>query len=134
MVIHSIIIAMVFSPLLPLFWILQEGDLVNHKIGVDQQLETLVQGLLILSYLIWLIKKKYKLFDQFNTNVIYRYDSYGPTLGGGRDLYLADQCKSNSNSYCTKNSYNTGNNNLLGENGTTQFQVTTYEVYQVVFD
>ena len=79
-------------------------------------------------------KKKYKLVDQMNASAIGRYESYGPTFGGGFDLYIANQCKSNTNSCCTKSSYNTGNTNLLGENGTTKFQVTNYEVYLVVFE
>ena len=78
--------------------------------------------------------QKFELNDQFHKNAIYRNTSYGPTFGSGHDLYIADQCKSNNNSSCNKSIYNTGNNNLLGGNGTTKFQVTTYEVYQVIFE
>jgi len=78
--------------------------------------------------------QKFELSNQINNNAIYRDNSYGPTFGGGHDLYIADQCKSNTNSYCSKNTYNTGNNNLLGGNGSTSFQVSKYEVYQVIFD
>ena len=79
-------------------------------------------------------KEKYDLNDPLYNNAIYRYSSYGPTFGNGHDLYLADGCKSNSSSYCTKSAYNTGNVNLLGENGQTNFQVSSYEVYHVIFE
>ena len=79
-------------------------------------------------------KQKYELIDQLNTSAVYRHDSYGPTFGGGHDLYLANQCKSNSSSYCSKSSYNTGNTNVLGQNNSTSFQISKYEVYKVVFE
>lgn len=78
--------------------------------------------------------QKFELNEQFHKNAIYRNNSYGPTFGAGFDLYIADQCKSNTSSYCSKSTYNSGNNNLLGGNGQTNFQVTTYEVYQVIFE
>ena len=78
-------------------------------------------------------KQKYDL-NKFNTNAIYRHNSYGPTFGGGHDLYLANSCRSNTSSSCSKSSYNTGNNNLLGGSSSTSFQVSYYEVYQVVFE
>ena len=78
--------------------------------------------------------QKFELNDQFHKNAIYRHTSYGPTFGSGHDLYIADQCKSNTSSYCNKSAYKTENNNLLGGNGNTSFQVTTYEVYQVIFE
>lgn len=79
-------------------------------------------------------KEKYDLNNPFYNSAIYRYSSYGPTFGNGHDIYLADGCRSNSNSYCTKSAYNTGNVNILGENGQTNFQVSYYEVYQVIFE
>ena len=79
-------------------------------------------------------KQKYDLQNQYNTNAIYRHNSYGPTFGGGHDLNIASGCKSNSSSYCSKSSYITGNYNLLGGTGSTSFQVTYYEVYQVLFE
>ena len=78
-------------------------------------------------------KQKYDLI-KFNTNAVYRHNSYGPTFGGGYDLSLANSCRSNTSSYCNKSSYNTGNNNLLGNSSSTSFQVSYYEVYQVVFE
>ena len=77
-------------------------------------------------------KKKYDLIDQANQNGIYKNNSYGPCFGGGHDLYLSNSSKNNSSSYCNKSSYNTGNNNLLGGTGSTSFQVSNYEVYQVI--
>lgn len=79
-------------------------------------------------------KQKYELIDQCNTNAIYRNNSYGPVFGGGHDICLANQCKSNTSSYCNKSSYNTGNTNILGGNGSTSFQVSYYEVYKVIFE
>ena len=79
-------------------------------------------------------KQKFELNDPFFNNAIYRHSSYGPTFGNGHDLYLADQCRSSANCSCSKNAYNTGNTNLLGGNGSTSFQVSYYEVYQVIYE
>lgn len=79
-------------------------------------------------------KQKYDLFDQAYTNGIYKNNSYGPTFGGGYDLCLCNSGKSNTSNYCNKSSYNTGNNNLLGGTGSTNFQVSNYEVYHVLFE
>jgi len=79
-------------------------------------------------------KQKFELTDQFENNAIYRNNSYGPTFGGGYDLSLYDQCKSNTSNYCSKSSYNTGNTNVLGAKGSTSFQVSNYEVYQVIYE
>lgn len=79
-------------------------------------------------------KQKYDLNEQAYTGAIYRHNSYGPCFGGGYDLYLANSATSNTSSYCNKSNYNTGNNNLLGETGSTSFQVSYYEVYQVIFE
>ena len=82
-------------------------------------------------------EKKYELVDEFKY-AIYKHNSYNPTFGySNYDLYLANSCTSNSSSYCYKSSssaYNTGNQNLLGDSGQTTFQVTYYEVYQVIFE
>ena len=46
-----------------------------------------------------------------NDNAIYCNSSYGPTFGGGHDLYIADKCNENSNNYnSTNNTYNFGSN------------------------
>ena len=78
--------------------------------------------------------KKFELINQFNNNAIYKHTSYGPGFGDGHDLIIASNCRSNTSSYCAKGAYNTGNNNLLDGNGTTSFQVSNYEVYQVIFE
>jgi len=79
-------------------------------------------------------KQKFELNDPFHKNAIYRNTSYGPMFGQ-YEIYIADQCKSTNNSYCTKNNtYNTGNVNILGGNGQTNFTVSIYEVYQVIFE
>jgi len=78
-------------------------------------------------------KQKFELNDPYFQNAIYRHTSYGPTFGSGHDLYLCNNCRSN-NSSCNKSAYNTGNTNLLGGNGSTSFQVSNYEVYQVIFE
>ena len=93
-------------------------------------------------------KIKYDLIDQLNISAIYRDNSFGPTFGGGYDLYIADGCTSNINcncNKCDKSSYNTGNNNLLlaspfpmmmmmSLSSSTNFQVSVYEVFKVVFE
>jgi len=78
--------------------------------------------------------KKFDFINNSDSNAIYKSNSYGPTFGGGHDLYLANSCKSNTNSYCSKNTFNTGETNLLGNKSSTSFQVSNYEVYQVIFE
>ena len=82
-------------------------------------------------------KNKYELIDDYKF-AIYKNNSYGPTFGYSNfDLYLSNSCTSNSSSYCyysSSSAYKTGNQNLLGGSGQTSFQVTYYEVYQVVFE
>ena len=65
---------------------------------------------------------------------IYDNSSYGPTFGNGHDIYIANGCKSNSNSYCQNNyvygffnSYNMVNTGAQQ----TAFQVSDYEVYLI---
>ena len=66
-----------------------------------------------------------------NDNAIYCASNYGPTFGGGNDLYIADKCNENSNSNnCTNNTYNFGSNYYLN-GGSCNFQVSKLEVYQV---
>ena len=78
-------------------------------------------------------KKKFELIDNFDTNAIYKSNSYGPTFGAGHDITISDNCKSNFNSYCNKSSYKTGDVNILGNKDSTKFKVAIYEVYQVIF-
>ena len=78
----------------------------------------------------------YQKFVQYKNfgNAIYDNSSYGPTFGSGHDLYIADQCKSNTSSYCYSNhSYGFYNSyNLINPgNQQTTFQVSDYEVYLI---
>ena len=79
-------------------------------------------------------KQKYELTNKFDASAIYKYNSCGPTFGGGNDLCIANSCTGNTSSYVNKNSYNTGNYNLLGGSSSTSFQVRYYEVYKVIFE
>ena len=85
-------------------------------------------------------KQKFDLTDQVKGNsikAIYKHNSYGPTFGGQHDLYLSNSSKSTTGNYCYvggSSAYNTGDKNLLGNPGQTTFQVSHYEVYQVIFE
>ena len=60
---------------------------------------------------------------------IYCHSSYGPTFGGGFDLYLCNGCL-NNNSSASQSSFDyNGKNDAL--NGSSSFIVEVYEVYQV---
>jgi len=75
-------------------------------------------------------KKKYEMNDP-NTYAQYGgydYSSYGPTFGGGHDIYLANDWTSNSN-YCNRHSYNFPDNTTL--TGGYNFQVEDVEVYSL---
>lgn len=65
------------------------------------------------------------------SNAGYGAQGYGPTLGGGHDLYIAPNANANSNSYSNfPHSYQdtTGKGNTLFA-GTKNFQVTEVEVF-----
>lgn len=56
--------------------------------------------------------KNYYGYGYFKNDVSYHYDeatysnyNYGPTFGGGHDIYIADNANSNYNSYCNCHSY-----------------------------
>jgi hypothetical protein len=66
-----------------------------------------------------------------NGNAIYCNSSYGPTFGGGHDLYLCNGCLTNSGCYTNQSSYDyKGKNYAL--NGSYNFSPEVYEVYQVI--
>jgi hypothetical protein len=44
---------------------------------------------------------KAPLRDENDVNAIYRYSGYGPSFGGGLDLFIADNAGSNTRSYTT---------------------------------
>ena len=78
-------------------------------------------------------KIKYLQTDKFVQRSIYRHNSYGPVFGSGYCLYLANGCTGNGESYTNSTSdYKTDGKNLFGNSGTTNFQVSYYEVYHVV--
>ena len=78
----------------------------------------------------------YQKFVQYKgtDNAIYDDSGYGPTFGSGHDLYIANGCKSNTNSYCYSN-YSYGfyySYNLINPGyQQTTFQVSDYEVYLI---
>ena len=77
-------------------------------------------------------KIKYLQQDKFVKNSIYRHSGYGPSFGAFC-LYLADGCTGNTSSYTSvHSSYNTNNKNLIGNSGSSNFQVSYYEVYHVM--
>ena len=55
-------------------------------------------------------KQKYELKNQFDTSAVCPHNSDGSVFGSTYDLYLANSCAQNSNSYFSKGSYNTGDN------------------------
>ena len=69
---------------------------------------------------------------------IYRNSGYGPTFGGGHDMYLANGCKSNTasysnlqHSYATQQNFNEPKNEAL--TGSYYFTVNEYEVFAPFF-
>ncbi|KAK8810776.1 hypothetical protein WA158_007351 [Blastocystis sp. Blastoise] len=68
---------------------------------------------------------------------IYCDSSYGPTFGGGFDIYISNDCHSNTNSYCNACSYSEVNTpqksslfvNTNNANSTNKFTVEDYEVW-----
>ena len=78
-------------------------------------------------------KIKYLQTDKFVQNSIYRDNSYGPIFFCLFCFCLYNSCTGNSNSYTNIHpSYNTDGKNLIGNSGSTSFQVSYYEVYHVV--
>jgi hypothetical protein len=70
---------------------------------------------------------------------VYHSKEYGPTFGAGHDLALSDNCGHNLSSWSSLNFSYAVSDHLSGEAskllaGSSSFQVTEYEVYQVIFD
>ena len=71
-------------------------------------------------------------------------DTFGPTFGGGHDLYISDKCNENKNSYSRfPTSYNSSKvykqtqesyTAFCGSKNGINFKVTEYEVYRVIWD
>ena len=57
-------------------------------------------------------------------------EGYGPTFGGGHDLYIANSCMGNKNSYTNKSSYERSSAYELNS-GIYQFKVLDYEVFRI---
>jgi hypothetical protein len=68
-----------------------------------------------------------------NTNSIYCHTGYGPTFGGGHDLYIADLSNQSANSYVNVGtSYNNkGKGTFFLTKGSRNFQVTDVEVWEL---
>jgi hypothetical protein len=79
--------------------------------------------------------KPLKMYQTTN-NAIYASSSYGPTFGGGHDIYISDQSNINANSYSSINSYEIpsigSSTSLLA--GSYNFKTFEIEVYSVLID
>lgn len=60
----------------------------------------------------------------------YNYQGYGPTFGGGHDLYVYGSLNGGS-SYAYSYGSNYGGSNIFGHSGNTSFQVTGLEVFTI---
>ena len=64
------------------------------------------------------------------THSIYRCPSYGPTVGDGHDIHIADQASSNTNSYSfLGKTYGYKHNTFLGDPFTYKFQPDEVEFF-----
>ncbi|KAK8797242.1 hypothetical protein WA158_004450 [Blastocystis sp. Blastoise] len=80
---------------------------------------------------------KYDYINSDRSKAIYCYSSYGPIFGCGCDIYISDQCHSNTNSSCKASSYSQVNTpqkhslfvNTNNSNSTNKFTVEDYEVW-----
>ena len=91
------------------------------------------------------LNRREKYVPQNENCLIYCYDGYGPTFGGGNDLCISDDCNSNNKSYSNfPSTYNFEGSNKIVNNqqsytnfsGATNgynFSVVDYEVFRVVF-
>ena len=73
-----------------------------------------------------------------NGNAIYNYKDYGPTFGGGHDIYIGNhaiqekQLRTGESSSCASYNYN-GDKNALSESNGSNIYAAEYEVFQVIF-
>lgn len=63
---------------------------------------------------------------------IYNNDSFGPTFGGGYDLYISNFCNQNNTSYASGRDYKSSQKFSL--NLENNFIVESYEVYHVIYE
>ena len=75
-------------------------------------------------------KKKYPVI--IPEQAIYSHITYGPTFGPGHDFYLSSFCTTNQESYCCGTLFPVEDKYALN-NGTKNFRVVRYEVYQLVY-
>ena len=91
------------------------------------------------------LNRREKYVPQNGNNLINCNNGYGPTFGGGFDLFISNDCNSNNNSYSDfPNNYNfEGSNkivnnqqsytNFSGATNECNFRVVDYEVFRVMF-
>ena len=87
---------------------------------------------------IYSLTHKAKCATQKNTGYsIYDYSDYGPTFGNGGDIYVADNCNTNTSNYCESQSSSStytlpsgADNTFLA--GSLNFTVKEIEVYAVI--
>ncbi|KAK8791051.1 hypothetical protein WA158_005682 [Blastocystis sp. Blastoise] len=80
---------------------------------------------------------KYKYIHDDRNKGIYCDPHYGPRFGGGHDIYICDQCDSNTDSYCTAFSFSEVNTpqthslfvNTDNANSSNHFTVEDYEIW-----
>jgi len=67
----------------------------------------------------------------YPNNAIYGNGGYGPTFGGGHDIYLANNCNNGGGSYSNFGNTYSGNSDRNKLAGEYNFKVTDYEVWLV---
>jgi hypothetical protein len=79
---------------------------------------------------------KAPLKDQNTGNAIYTENSYGPTFGGGYDIYISNDASSNTNSCTNFNSYYQAPSGVSSTStilaGTYTFQPSEVEVFHII--
>jgi hypothetical protein len=73
--------------------------------------------------------EKYLIND--SQKAIFGHSSYGPTFGGGFDIYICPNANTNKCSYNNKSSYNIPSSNYLAGKSGGDWLVTEIEVYQL---
>jgi hypothetical protein len=80
---------------------------------------------------------KAPLKDENTPDAIFTYNSYGPTFGGGYDIYISNDAASNTNSYTNFNNYYPVPSGQVSDTriilaGTYYFQPSEIEVFYMV--
>jgi len=82
---------------------------------------------------IYSLTRKTKCATQNNSYSIYDNYNNGPIFGSGRDIYINDNCNTNTGNYCSPNTYalpSGADNTFLA--GSYHFTVKEIEVYAVI--